>query len=124
MPADPPSQSDTAQLPVLRETHLEEKELVEFANYLLPPEEHDEATRHLDTCEQCRHRLTELHQDDGHGSTKVSDPLLGRMLGEYRVEAALARGGMGAVYRGEHPKIGKKVAIKVLLPASAEDPDI
>lgn len=124
MPADETSHSDTAQLPVLRETHLEEHEFVEFSNNLLSPEDRDAALGHLDRCERCRQVLTELHRDDGHGATKLSDPLLGRMLGEYRVEAALARGGMGAVYRGEHPMIGKKVAIKVLLPASAEDPDI
>jgi serine/threonine-protein kinase len=118
------SANETAQLPVLRETHLEEHEFVEFANHLLSPEDRDSVLGHLDACAQCREKLTELHADDGHGSTKLSDPLLGRTLGEYKVEAALARGGMGAVYRGVHPVIGKKVAIKVLLPASAEEPDV
>src|SRR5690242_20212417 len=32
----------------------------------------------------------------------------------YRIDAVLGTGGMGRVYRGEHTKIGKAVAIKVL----------
>jgi serine/threonine-protein kinase len=37
-------------------------------------------------------------------------------VGSYHVVRELGKGGMGAVYLGEHPLIGKKVAIKVLLP--------
>jgi len=44
------------------------------------------------------------------------DPLIGATLGEYRVVAELGRGGMGVVYRGEQPLIGRPVAIKVLSP--------
>ncbi|MET0344076.1 MAG: serine/threonine-protein kinase [Polyangiales bacterium] len=36
--------------------------------------------------------------------------------GSYRIVGALGRGGVGAVYVGEHVLIGKRVAIKVLLP--------
>ncbi|HUJ25837.1 MAG TPA: serine/threonine-protein kinase, partial [Myxococcales bacterium] len=50
------------------------------------------------------------------------DRLIGRMCGSYRVVKLLARGGMGAVYLGEHPAIGSKVAIKVLHQRFADDP--
>jgi serine/threonine-protein kinase len=40
--------------------------------------------------------------------------LLGRTIGEYRLVEFLGAGGMGEVYRGEHAKIGRVVAIKVL----------
>ena len=43
------------------------------------------------------------------------------MLGEYKVGALLGVGGMGAVYEGLHPLIGKRVAVKVLLPAFSAD---
>src|SRR5438105_14121100 len=41
--------------------------------------------------------------------------LSGRSIGNYQIKAKLGEGGMGDVYLGEHPLIGKRVAIKVLL---------
>jgi serine/threonine-protein kinase len=38
------------------------------------------------------------------------------MVGEYRVEQIVGEGGMGQVYGAVHPVIGKRAAIKVLLP--------
>ncbi|MCA2976972.1 MAG: protein kinase [Myxococcaceae bacterium] len=51
------------------------------------------------------------------GSTAAPtvDRLIGQRLGDYVVTGLLAEGGMGAVYRGVQPVIGKQVAIKVLL---------
>jgi len=48
--------------------------------------------------------------------TVLRDPLIGVMLGEYRVEERIGLGGMGLVYRGVQPVIRKNVAIKVLRP--------
>jgi eukaryotic-like serine/threonine-protein kinase len=41
--------------------------------------------------------------------------LIGRRIGNYEIKAKIGEGGMGSVYLGEHPLIGKRVAIKVLL---------
>src|SRR5215470_15457012 len=46
----------------------------------------------------------------------------GAIVGSYRVLRKLGRGGMGAVYAGEHTLLGRKAAIKVLLPALSEEP--
>src|SRR5688572_842351 len=48
--------------------------------------------------------------------------MIGRVLGSYRIDRELGRGGMGQVYLAEHVKIGKRAAIKVLLPERAGDP--
>ncbi len=46
------------------------------------------------------------------------------MLGEYQVGALMGVGGMGAVYEGLHPLIGKRVAVKVLLPHLSADQEL
>lgn len=43
-------------------------------------------------------------------------------IGNYPVERELGRGGMGVVYLGVDPRLGRKVAIKVLPEAFAQDP--
>ncbi len=53
----------------------------------------------------------------GHG------PFPGQQLGDYRVDAPIGSGGMGDVFAGVHPVIGKRVAIKVLKPAIAAQPE-
>ncbi len=42
------------------------------------------------------------------------DVLLGTTIGAYRVARLLGIGGMGRVYKGVHPTIGSRVAVKVL----------
>jgi tRNA A-37 threonylcarbamoyl transferase component Bud32 len=44
------------------------------------------------------------------------------MVGAYRIERKLGQGGVGTVYAAEEPTIKKRVAIKVLRSALAEDP--
>jgi len=40
-------------------------------------------------------------------------------LGHYRILQVLGRGGMGAVFLAEDPKLGRRVALKVMLPRIA-----
>jgi serine/threonine protein kinase len=44
-------------------------------------------------------------------------------IGKYEVVALLGRGGMGAVYRGFDPVLEREVALKVMLPQIADDPE-
>jgi serine/threonine-protein kinase len=50
-------------------------------------------------------------------SAKGPDPLIGRVINDrFRVVSAIARGGMGKVYRAEQAPLGREVALKVLNP--------
>jgi serine/threonine-protein kinase len=49
---------------------------------------------------------------------------IGDRLGAYRIVSQLGSGGMGTVFVGQHELIGRKVALKVLHPAYALNPEI
>ena len=56
--------------------------------------------------------------------TTLHDPLLGRMLdARYRVEQRIAVGGMATVYRGLDTRLDRVVALKVMHPGLASDPE-
>jgi hypothetical protein len=52
------------------------------------------------------------------------ESLIGAMVGEYQVTTLIGEGGMGTVYGGIQPLIGKKVAIKVLRGELSRDPEV
>ncbi|WP_244219459.1 serine/threonine-protein kinase [Corallococcus interemptor] len=47
-------------------------------------------------------------------ATPAVDPLVGSKIGEFVIHERVGAGGMGVVYRAEHPLIGKHAAIKVM----------
>jgi serine/threonine protein kinase len=65
--------------------------------------------------------FTEAVEGEGVWEKSVArDVLVGKQLGDYVVKRRIGAGGMGIVYEGEHPVIGRKVAIKILRPDFAE----
>ena len=49
--------------------------------------------------------------------------MIGQRIGSYRVERQLGQGGMGAVYAAVHEQLGRRAAIKVILPGLSRDQD-
>jgi serine/threonine protein kinase len=57
-------------------------------------------------------------------SSGPSDPLIGRVINDrFKINALIARGGMGKVYRAEQAPLGRVCALKVLNPSYAGDQD-
>jgi serine/threonine-protein kinase len=59
-------------------------------------------------------------EPEGHGA----DPLIGMVVADrYRILELLGRGGMGSVYKVEHTRIGKLLAMKLLAGALSQSPE-
>src|SRR5262245_37706595 len=84
-------------------------------------------THRAATCVKSPRRLGRRRCQDREGSATIGksnegrmeqttqeDVLIGSKVGNYEVKQKLGEGGMGSVYLAVHPKIGKRVALKVL----------
>ncbi|MBI5500543.1 MAG: protein kinase [Deltaproteobacteria bacterium] len=55
----------------------------------------------------------------------ANDPMVGRTIeGKYEIVRRIGEGGMGSVYEARHLLLDKKLAVKVLLPEVAGDPEV
>ncbi|HUQ07031.1 MAG TPA: serine/threonine-protein kinase [Kofleriaceae bacterium] len=78
-------------------------------------------------CPDCGHSQPVAGACPGDQTTLVArgdDLLLGIQVGAYRIAKLLGVGGMGRVYKGVHPSIGSRVAVKVLSRECADRPDL
>ncbi len=68
--------------------------------------------------------MTDIPRPLPGGAPPEPDPMIGRVIAErYRVDELVARGGMARVYRAHDSRLERDVAVKVLSPPYADDPD-
>lgn len=53
----------------------------------------------------------------------LDDPMIGRSIDEFRIEALIGQGGMGRVYRAYDTRLDRPIAIKIIDPAYRSKPD-
>lgn len=74
----------------------------------------------MKVCQKCGGRFDDavgFCPNDGEVLQKDYAAMVGQTLdGQYKIEAFIAAGGMGAVYRAQHILLGDRVAIKLLAP--------
>jgi serine/threonine protein kinase len=104
-----------------------------------PPEERDRFLEGACADDQLRAEVESLLQKDSEADAFLEAPALevtaralaegrtrsmqDRTLGHYEISGFIGAGGMGEVYRARDPRIGRDVAIKVLPPGLAAQPD-
>ena len=83
----------------------------------------------MKVCPNCSREWSDDHAFCPYDGTTLRGPasvtdLVGTVIAErYRIEKKLGEGGMGAVYLGEHVRMGSMAAIKVISRHLADDPD-
>ncbi len=140
MPRSPDPRTVTLRTPAGARGCLDENEVVEHCRGVNSAAARAEVELHLDRCAGCRELVSELvlaMSDEGDeavaGAATIAGPELSAerspagelapplRVGRYRIGAHVGSGGMGIVYAGHDPELGRTVALKLLAPRAGPD---
>ncbi len=79
---------------------------------------------HADLAPTRKRRRSLTEDADATQKRRASDPSTPKYLGGYRITGQLAKGGMGVVYRAQHPNQRRSVAIKAIHGGLQSDPAV
>src|SRR5205085_3319417 len=109
--------------------HLEDSEVAELIEGLLPPDRVAVAEEHIDGCRSCLKLLAAAAQSDSVSHQAPMDPedalplARGALVGRYVVLEPLGAGGMGLVYSAYDAELERKIALKILRPGTGGTAD-
>src|SRR5437868_12626232 len=86
----------------------------------LSPSESRGLREHIDQCVGCRVRVAEGVRGARPEALGADTTMPTMSDGRFRLETELARGGLGAIFRGRDARLEREVAIKQLLTASPD----
>jgi Tol biopolymer transport system component len=104
---------------------LDDEDVVLLLDGTLAAGLQDEALRHLDGCEACRHlvalsaREDDTSQDTNSGVHPAPIMRSGATVSRYVILQCVGVGGMGVVYAAYDPELDRKVAIKMMWPSTS-----